>query len=467
MSIDTNLLVHDDRTMAQAMPIIPLRENELDTWKTEQPEELKKWIKATDFRANEGSLCFVPNNLGELGRVLLGMGKENDPWLFGALSGKLPTGTYCIASPEWNSSVRDQAALAWALGAYRFERYRRSRRSRPRLIFGADMDFESVRMQASATYLVRDLINTPAADMMPQDLVKATKDLAQRHSANVRLIVADDLLAENYPLVHAVGRASCHAPQLIDLTWGSREAPKLTLVGKGVCFDSGGLDLKSAVGKRLMKKDMGGAAHALGLASMIMAAGLPVRLRVLIPAVENAVSGNAFRPGDVICSRKGLTVEIDNTDAEGRLVLGDVLTEAASEAPELIVDFATLTGAARVALGTEMPGFFTNQARVSESLLDAAARTDDPIWPLPLHRPYRQMLDSRIADISNSSSGSFGGAITAALFLKEFLPDDVEWVHFDLMAWNVRKRPARPIGGEAMGMRAMFAYLQERFTGQI
>ncbi|MCP4410871.1 MAG: leucyl aminopeptidase family protein [Gammaproteobacteria bacterium] len=452
--------------MAQAIPITPLTKNELDSWETGQPEELKKWIKATGFRANEGSLCFVPNTLGELDRVLLGMGKQNDSWLFGLLPGKLPTGTYCIASPEWDSSVRDAAALAWALGAYRFERYRNSRGFCPRLVVSADMDIESVRMQADATFLVRDLINTPAADMMPQDLAKAAKDLAQNYDADVKLTVADDLLEENYPLVHAVGRASCHAPQLIDLTWGAPEAPKLTLVGKGVCFDSGGLGIKPVAGMRLMKKDMGGAAHAIGLASMIMSAGLPVRLRVLIPAVENAISDNAFRPGDVIRSRKGLTVEIDNTDAEGRLVLCDALTEAASEAPELIVDFATLTGAARIALGTEMPGYFTNKARVSESLLDAAARMDDPIWPLPLHRPYRQMLDSRIADIANSSSGSFGGAITAALFLQEFLPDEIEWVHFDVMAWNVRNRPARPIGGEAMGMRAMFAYLQDRFTGR-
>ena len=314
-----------------------------------------------------------------------------------------------------------------------------------------------------AITLVRDLINTPAEDMMPEQLAAAVLALGQTFNADVTQIIGDDLLRQNYPVIHIVGRASTHAPRLIDLRWGDPTHPKLTLIGKGVCFDSGGLDLKPANGMRLMKKDMGGAAHAIGLAQLIMSTGLPVRLRLLVAAVENAVSGNAFRPGDVVRSRQGISIEIDNTDAEGRLILCDALADAATDQPDLMVDFATLTGAARVAVGTEVPAFFTTSDALAQALMDAAVQQHDPIWRLPLHRPYRQMLDSKIADIANSASSPFGGAITAALFLQEFVPDSLHWVHFDLMAWNNRNRPGRPEGGEAMGLRAVFECLQQRY----
>jgi leucyl aminopeptidase len=311
--------------------------------------------------------------------------------------------------------------------------------------------------------LARDLINTPAADMLPDGLEKAVRDLAVSHGAAVSVITGDDLLVQNYPMIHDVGRASAVAPRLIDLTWGNASARKLTLVGKGVCFDTGGLDLKPASAMGLMKKDMGGAATALGLAHMIMAAKLPVRLRVLIPAVENAVAGNAFRPGDVLKTRKGITVEIGNTDAEGRLVLADALTEAASENPELLIDCATLTGACRVALGPDMPGLFVDDDALAADAMTAARETHDLLWRLPLHQPYRKMIDSKVADINNAGEGGFAGAITAALFLKEFIPQGQPWIHVDTYAWNAADRPGRPAGGEALALRALFALVSKKF----
>jgi leucyl aminopeptidase len=463
MKIDTSLESNESDAIAQTIPIIPLSKDSFAPWLLKQSSERQDWVVQTSFRAGRGDLCYVPGDQGGVSSILLGMGDSEDYWQFGILPRKLASGAYRIEAAEWSESNFNSAALAWGLGAYRFERYKKSKKRKPRLLFDTQIDLESVQTQLKATYLVRDLVNTPAADMMPQNLAKAVEGLAKKHHAEIHQTLGDELLNQNFPLIHAVGRASQHAPRLIDLTWGLPEAPKLTLVGKGVCFDSGGLDIKPATGMRLMKKDMGGAAHVIGLADMIMSSRLKVRLRVLIPAVENAVSGNAFRPGDVIISRKGLSVEIDNTDAEGRLVLCDAITEAVSESPSLIVDFATLTGAARVALGTELPGFFTNKENLSNALLLAAEQTGDPVWPLPLYHDYRDMLDSQIADIVNSSAQRFGGAITAALFLKEFIPDECDWIHFDIMAWNIRHRPGRPIGGEAMGMRAMFKYIQKRF----
>ncbi len=298
---------------------------------------------------------------------------------------------------------------------------------------------------------------------MPGQLADAIMAVAREFGATVTQIVGDDLLTQNYPTVHTVGRASRNALRLIDLRWGNSNHPKVTLVGKGVCFDSGGLDIKPASGMRMMKKDMGGAAHALGVARMVMQSDLPVSLRLLVPAVENAVSGHSFRPGDVITSRKGITIEVDNTDAEGRLILCDALAEGRSEAPEVMIDFATLTGAARVALGTDLPAMFTNSDAMANGLLSAAEAAQDPVWRMPLHRPYRTMLDSKVADIANAASVPFGGAITAALFLQEFVEEGTDWAHFDIMAWNRSTQPGRPEGGEAMGMRAVYAYLQKRF----
>ncbi|MHA1571452.1 MAG: leucyl aminopeptidase family protein, partial [Alphaproteobacteria bacterium] len=314
-----------------------------------------------------------------------------------------------------------------------------------------------------ATYLVRDLVTTPAEDMGPAQLADAARALGRRHKATVRVTTGDQLLKQNYPAIHAVGRASDDPPRLIDLSWGATKDPKVTLVGKGVCFDTGGLDLKGAAGMLLMKKDMGGAAHVLGLASMIMDAKLPVRLRVLIPAVENAVAGNAYHPMDVLTMRNGMTVEVGNTDAEGRLVLADCLVRACEEKPALLIDYATLTGAARVALGPELPALFTNDDTLAHDLGEIGRNNADPVWRLPLHRDYRRMLDSAIADISSTGSGGLAGAITAALFLAEFVDEDIPWVHFDVMAWNPRSRPGRPEGGEAMGLRTVYAAIAQRF----
>jgi leucyl aminopeptidase len=462
MYADTTLRAYDAELWAQATPILALTTTELDPWLQAQPPRRRQWVHSVGFEAEAGTLCFMPDLEAGLDGILVGTGKHSDPWSFGALPQGLPVGEYRI-EPQEGAPDPSRCALAWGLGAYRFERYRSHDREQPRLVVPQGVDHGAVQAQVQAVYRVRDLINTPAGDMMPEHLAQAVAELAGLHQAQVQELVGETLLHENYPAIHAVGRASAHAPRLIDLRWGQLDAPRLTLVGKGVCFDSGGLDLKPANGMRLMKKDMGGAAHVIGLASLIMAAGLAVRLRVLIPAVENAVSGNAFRPGDVLRARNGKSIEIESTDAEGRLVLCDALVEAASEGPELIVDFATLTGAARVALGTELPALFSHSRALADELVAASQRVDDPVWPLPLHEPYRVQLHSPIADLSNCTAEPYGGAITAALFLKEFVPQEIDWVHLDVMGWNTRKRPARPEGGEAMGMRAVFAYLQRRF----
>jgi leucyl aminopeptidase len=353
--------------------------------------------------------------------------------------------------------------VAIGLGAWRFERYRSKKgKSGPRIVWPQGADKARATAMIEAISVARDLITTPSSDMGPAELAAAAQDLARKHKAKIRVIVGDDLLKQNYPMIHAVGRASSRAPRLIDLTWGRDGDPKVTLVGKGVCFDTGGLDLKPSSGMLMMKKDMGGAATVMAVASMVMAARLPVRLRLLVPAVENSVSGNAFRPMDVVPTRKGITVEIGNTDAEGRLILCDALHEGASEKPIMMVDCATLTGAARVALGTDLPALFCNDDALADELIAAGKQVADPMWRLPLFAGYRRMLDSKVADINNAPGAAFGGAITAALYLKEFVPDDVPWAHFDMMAWNNASRPGRPEGGEAQAARAIFAAIEKR-----
>jgi len=356
-----------------------------------------------------------------------------------------------------------RAALGWALDTYVFDRYREKVRPSAELVWPARADRAAVLRRAGGVGLVRDLVNTPSADMGPAELAAAARKLAREFKARCGITVGGDLLKKGYPMIHAVGRASDRAPRLIDLTWGRPRDPKVTLVGKGVCFDSGGLDLKGAQGMKQMKKDMGGAAQVLGLARMIMMAGLPVRLRVLIPAVENSVSGNAFRPLDVLKSRKGLTVEIGNTDAEGRLVLADALAEAVSEAPDLVLDFATLTGAARVALGPGLPAMFCNDDALAGELETAGRRDADPVWRMPLFEPYRRTLESKVADLNNIGDMPQGGAITAALFLEAFVASDIPWAHFDVYAWNAARRPGRPEGGEAMAIHAAFEVIENRF----
>ncbi len=446
------------------LPLIPVVESEFNAWLERQDESLRRWLTTTGFKAKSGGFSLVPGTDGQLRAVVAGIGKADDLWALGSLPSALPEGDY-VLDATFESRQRERLTLGWALGAYQFARYKKPKRAMARLALDPACDGKRIRCHADAVGLVRDLVNTPAEDMMPEHLVEAMQALGQEFGASVEQIVGDDLLVNNYPAIHAVGRASAHPPRLLDLHWGDPAHPKVTLVGKGVCFDSGGLDLKPSSAMRLMKKDMGGAATALGLARLIMSVGLPVRLRVLVAAVENAVAGNALRPGDVLRSRQGLTIEIHNTDAEGRLILCDALTEAGSERPEVIIDFATLTGAARVALGTEVPALFCNDEPMAAGLLAAAEREQDPIWRLPLHQSYREMLDSKIADLANATESSYAGAITAALFLKEFVPAGIPWAHFDLMAWNLKTQPGRPEGGEAMGLRAVFAWLEQRCNG--
>ena len=355
------------------------------------------------------------------------------------------------------------AAVAIGLGTWRFERYRSKKgRQGPRIVWPSGADKARVTAIVESICLARDLITTPSSDMGPAELAAAVQALAKTHKAKVSVIVGDDLLKKNYPMVHAVGRASSRAPRLIDLTWGKASDPKVTLVGKGVCFDTGGLDLKPASGMLNMKKDMGGAATMLAVAGMIMGTGLPVRLRLLIPAVENSVAGNAFRPLDVVPTRKGITVEIGNTDAEGRLILCDALHEGASEKPTVMIDCATLTGAARVALGTDLPALFCNDDTLADQLIASGKLVAEPVWRMPLFKGYRRLLDSKVADINNAPGVAFGGAITAALYLQEFVPDDVPWAHFDMMAWNNTAKPGRPEGGEAQAARAIFGAIEKR-----
>ncbi|MDA8230853.1 MAG: leucyl aminopeptidase family protein [Magnetospirillum sp.] len=448
-----------------AIDLVPIRKPGLGEWLASAPERVGVWVRASGFAAEAGAVCPVPDEKGGLASVLVGLGDEEDPWSFAALPSKLPAGAYRLAQ-GMAMPAANWAALGWTLATYAFGRYKsRDGRDWPKLVWPEAADRPQVERLAAAITLVRDLINTPAADMGPAELAAAAAELAARHSASVRVVGGEGLLAEGYHCIHAVGRAAAphRQPRLVDLVWGDPDAPKVTVVGKGVCFDSGGLDIKPSANMKLMKKDMGGAAHALGLASLIMDSGLPVRLRVLVPAVENAVSGDAIRPLDVLRTKKGITVEIGNTDAEGRLILADALAEAATETPAMLIDVATLTGAARAALGTDLPALFCNDEALAADILGAGEAEADPMWRLPLFKPYRRMLDSKVADIASVSEGSYAGAITAALFLQEFVPAGIPWAHLDLMAWNTAGRPGRPEGGEAMALRALFSMMAKRF----
>lgn len=459
------VLKHVVEQDAAAIDLIPVAKAEFDGWAAAQPAHVRTWTQANGFTGEAGQLCPVPALDGGMELVLVGAPDADDPWGWAALPAKLPPGTYRIAAPL-SARNASWAAMGWALATYAFSRYKsRPAKDWPRLAWPDNAERGWVERVVGATGLVRDLINTPAADLGPAELAAAAEALAARHGATVRVVVGDGLLTENYPSIHAVGRAAAahRQPRMVDLTWGAEDAPRVTLVGKGVCFDSGGLDLKPSGSMKLMKKDMGGAAHVLGLASMIMDAGLPVRLRVLIGAVENSVSGDAMRPLDVLATRKGVTVEVGNTDAEGRLVLSDLLWEASAENPALLIDMATLTGAARTALGTEIAALFCNDDTLAADLAAAAEVQGDPLWRLPLHKPYRRMLDSKVADLNNVSDGPYAGAITAALFLQEFVGPGIPWAHFDIMAWNPASRPGRPDGGEAMALRALYAMITKRF----
>ena len=454
------------RANAKTIPIVALTSADYKSWLKGQAKAVQGWLQATEFKPDAGKVALLPARDGALARVVLGLGRRPSSviWSFAALPDKLPRGRYKLDS-EHELADLHEACLGWALACYRFDRYLSSSSRRPTLVWPAGVDRAAVARARNATYLARDLVNTPAGDLGPAELADQAATVAAEYGAEMSVIIGEDLVTANYPAIYAVGKGSPREPRLVDFTWGDPEAPKLSLVGKGVVFDSGGLDLKSAAGMKLMKKDMGGAASVLGLAQMVMDAELPVRLRVLLPMVENSVSGAAFRPLDVLETRKGLTVEVGNTDAEGRLILCDALAEADAEQPDLIIDFATLTGAARIALGTELPAVFCDDDELAAAILAAGEATRDPLWRLPLFRPYRRHLDSRVADINNIASISQGGAITAALFLQEFVERKTPWVHVDLMAYNNHSRPGRPQGGEAMGMRAMFHMLEQRYAG--
>ena len=421
-----------------------------------------EWARAAGFSAESGAFLPLASAEGRLSGALFGLGNgpEEQPFAAGGLARKLPGGAWHVAS-----GARDPAdlALGFGLGCYVFDRFRESPPRNAALRMPDGVDSTDIDRQLAGVYLARDLVNMPTNHMGPAELEDAFRRLAAHYGADVTVTAGDDLLAQNFPLIHAVGRAGSEAPRLLDMRWGRSGAPKVTLVGKGVCFDTGGLDIKPASSMLLMKKDMGGAANVMGLALMVMDAGLDVDLRVLVPAVENAIAGNAFRPGDVLASRKGLTVQIDNTDAEGRLVLADALTLGDGDRPDLMIDMATLTGAARVALGPDMPPFYTHDEALSRAIAAAAEQEHDPLWRMPLYKPYDRELKTQIADITNAPAGGFAGSITAALFLARFVEAGTAWAHFDIYAWCPKEKPHATVGGEAQGIRALFRVIRERF----
>jgi len=449
----------------EAIPLRVVDEATFPAWRDGLDAPARGWIEASGFRPKAGEVLLLPGSDGSPAGAVVAVKQAGQlgPWCLAAAAARLPAGRYALEAPV---ETLGHSLIGWMLAHYRFDRYKSERSGfEPRVLVvpdGAPVA-ESLRL-AEAIALVRDLVNTPASDMGPAAVAQAVRTAVEPFGASVREIVGDDLLAENFPAVHAVGRASSQPPRLLDVTWGDETHPKLTLVGKGVTFDTGGLDIKPSSAMLLMKKDMGGAAHALALARLVMEAGLPVRLRLIIPTVENAISGNAFRPGDILRTRKGLSVEVGNTDAEGRLILCDALALAGEDQTDLLLDFATLTGAARVALGPELPALFTPDDALAADLARCAAQVSDPLWRLPLWEPYREMIASPVADINNAGEGGFAGAITAALFLQRFVPSQTSWAHFDLYAWTGSNRPGRPKGGEAMILRAVWALLASRYA---
>ena len=444
---------------ARGIPLTIIEGRDWEKKRRELPADLRGWADANGFKAQPGRVLAVPSPSGEVKQVLAGA-DASDPFAMGKLSRSLPPGTYAVGGAVLQPEL---LALGWCLESYGFGRYGKQVQPVARLVCPKGVDREAVLRAARASWMVRDLVNTPASDMGPDELEQAARAVARAYKAKLK-VISGKALEKGFPMIHAVGRASPRAPRLIDFSWGPARAPKVTLVGKGVCFDTGGLDIKPASGMALMKKDMGGAANVLGLAQMIMAANLKVRLRVLIPAVENSIAGNAFRPGDVLTSRKGITVEIGNTDAEGRLVLGDALALADEEQPDVLIDMATLTGAARVALGPDLPPFYTDDEALAEAIAKAGREVNDPVWRLPFWQPYTRLFESSVADMNNSGDSGFAGSITAALFLKRFVERAKAYVHFDVFAWTPTPRPGRPKGGEAQAMRALFEVIRRRAT---
>ena len=455
---------------AATIKLTAVTKGELAAWLKRAASAHKRYADAMGFKGGAGEVLALPGRDGKIERVLAGLPERESPdgsglrfWSWGALAGKLPAGSYRLDPEPADADAATDIALAWALGGYAFDRYKKGPRKPAELVWPAKAARSRVLAMATADGIARDLINTPAEDMGPDALAEACLDTARELGMKAKVVVGDDLLAQGFPLIHAVGRAAAKPPRLIDLAWGDPKHPKIAVIGKGVCFDTGGLDLKPEAGMKMMKKDMGGAAHALALARLIVEAKLPVRLRVLIPAVENAVSGNAIRPLDVVKSRKGITVEIGNTDAEGRLILADAMALAGEDAPELMVDFATLTGAARVALGPDLPALYSNDDGLAHALLSAGVSARDPIWLMPLWQGYRARMESKVADTSSISDGPFAGSVTAALFLQNFVPEKCRWAHFDIFAWNPWNRPGRVEGAFVQAVRAVFAALEKSY----
>lgn len=424
--------------------------------------QARRWLQTLNFSGAPDTHALLPAADGSLAAVWAGVRDATHPFALSALPKALPPGRYHLAEPGLALDPT-AAALSWELGSYTFDLYKPAAREAAQLQLPSNAETQRALIVAGAIVATRDLVNTPAEHMGPAELAEAVRLVARQHGAKFKQVVGDELLEQGFPAVHAVGRAATRAPRLIELNWGSPKHPKLALVGKGVCFDSGGLDIKGADGMRLMKKDMGGAANALGLAQMVMALKLPVRLQLLIPAVENAISGNAFRPGDVFKTRAGLHIEIGNTDAEGRVILCDALAYAAEGKPDLLIDMATLTGAARVALGSQLPALFCRRMDFARELVDRGLALRDPLWHLPLWRDYHGGIESDIADIVNTGKGALAGAINAAIFLEDFVPPDMDWLHIDLFAWNDSARPGRPVGGEAQTLRTLLATLEQRY----
>ena len=449
-------VITDRKAFGKAIPIVATDAKRAPKLLDSLSPAEKRWAEAAGFDGAPDTFVALPDAKGAVGRVLAGVREAADPWALAFLPMRLPRGRYALAKGSLTIAP-ENAAFAWDLGGYEFARYRKARRK------AADLQVEDSRRvadalgMAQAVRLVRDLVNTPSEDMGPQELSDVAREQAELFGGEFDEWIGEELLAQNFPAIHAVGRAAAREPRLLEIRWGSSRHPRIAIVGKGVCFDSGGLDIKGADGMRLMKKDMGGAAHALALARLVMQRKLPVSLHVLVPAVENAIAGNAYRPGDVVRTRKGLHVEVGNTDAEGRVILADALAYAVEGKPATLVDFATLTGAARVALGPELPALFCNDEALAARIAASAEALDDPLWRLPLWRSYRRLYSSDIADFSNSGKSGFAGAIVAALFLDHFVPESVAWAHFDTYAWNDVSRPGRPVGGEAQALRAVLA----------
>jgi leucyl aminopeptidase len=457
-----------DPDSSDSVPLWLLYENEIDAWRATQTPSVSRWLAEQNFKGEKHRVVLLPDSAGGLAAAVGGLGRRQGDlslWHAAGFVDRLPPRRFRLVQ-EFTAEEATQLCLGMAYGSYRFDRYRPAKVDAASIEAPPNADLRYIVLAAESLRMARDWINTPAADLGPVELAAAVRRLAERHQAAYQEWVGEGLLAANFPAIHAVGRASSEAPRLLELRWTPRAGqtfPRLTLVGKGVCFDSGGLDIKSGSGMALMKKDMGGAAVALGLAHLLMSVGVRAELRVLIPAVENAISGNAYRPGDVLTTRKGLTVEVGNTDAEGRLVLCDALALADAELPDLIIDFATLTGAARVALGPELPALFGNDDGIVQELARISAIEHDPLWPMPLWAGYEDELASKIADLNNIASSTLAGAIFGALFLKRFVSESTPWVHVDLYAWNSKDRPGRSIGAEAQALRGVYRYLVKRY----